>query len=206
MGIFGSALGGFAGGFLDGDGGVGAANAANAGINAWINSMMRGQMVKNQLGFLEAEKRLRQRADDVMGDFDRSEADVRGMARGSKQAVHDNAKRQTAGASQSLLNRGLLNSSVGASMQRGINADTQRNLSGIDARQAGFLSQLNQNRAGVRAAVEGDFANLPIQQNQMGMNMTSMFANALGQQGHVAQGGSNGFSQLFGAAGSLLPF
>ena len=201
MSVFGGLLGiggSLLGGLLDGDGGVGDANAANAAPNAQIRNLFKGQQVKNRLGFIEAEKRFREQIDNAEGRLDRSEADVRGITRGAKQSVHDNAQRQTAGASQSLLNRGLLNSSVGANMQRGIASDTQRNLSNIDAQQSGVLSQLGQRRAGLMASLEGGLARLPVQENQLGTNLTGMFSNALGQQEHVPTGQTGGMSSLFG--------
>lgn len=203
MSIFGPILGGVIGSFLDGDGGVADANAANYALHNRINNLFRGQFVKNRLGFIKAEQLHRDLIQNASDTLDRSEADIRGNTRASKQAVHDNTKRQTSGAAQSLLNRGLLNSSVGATMQRGINADAQRQLSGIDAQEAGLLSQLGQRRAGLEASLQSNLANLPLQENSMGMNLTGMFANALGQQGHVAGGQTGQGSSLGGILGAL---
>ena len=181
-----------------GDGGVGAANAANSILNRKINSLFKEQLVRNQLGFMESEKRFRQRADDVLGDYDRAEADVRGGARNAKQSVHDQGRRATASMTQGLIGSGLSNSSIAANAQRGVSADVARGLSAVDANQSSLLAGLNQNRAGVRAMVEGDYANLPIAQVQSRGNIVNSFANALGQQGHVAAGNTGGFSSLLG--------
>lgn len=187
-----------------GDGGVAAANAANAQINKRINNMFREQLVRNQLGFMESERRFRQRADDVLGDFDRAEADVRGGARNAKQTVHDQGKRATANMTQGLIGSGLTNSSIAANAQRGVAADVARGLSAVDANQSSILAGLNQNRAGVRAAVEGDYANLPIAQSQARGGIVNNFANALGQQGHVATGQTGGFASLLGNIGGQI--
>jgi hypothetical protein len=200
LGVGGSILGGL---FND-DGGVDAANAINAGLNSRISNLFRESLERNRLGFFRAGQMLDQRTDQVLGDIDRARADLGGAVRQTRRDIYDNRTRTEASAQQGLIGSGLSNSSIGANMQRGIAADTSRQLGAANQALALGLSGLERQRAGVRSALLGDQANLNIQEQQSFANIANNYANALNQQGAVPGAPSSGGSQLGGLLGLAL--
>jgi len=199
-----SAGGSFLGGLLDGDGGVGAANAANAILNQRINSLFKEMGQREALRFREANKLYRSRLDNVMGDLDRVDAQVGQGTRASIRNANDQSQQAQASIMQRMQSSGLNNSSLAANAQRGVASDLARNVGDIYAREGQTRMQLGNTRAGFRSSLEGDIANLPLLQNQTEYARLLANTQALENQAHKPSGKSGGFGSLLGGLGGAL--
>lgn len=200
LGVGGSLLGGL----FDDDGGAAAANAHNAGLNRMIQNLFRGAMVRQRLAYHETENRLRDRNEQVLGDLDRAKADIGGITRQTQRDIRDREKQVVGNATQSLVGSGLLNSSAAGNMQRGIMADTNRQIAQTNAQQAGMNAGINQTIAGVRSGLLSDVANLPVNQSGAYSSLINQYAAQLGQQGAIPGTPNTGGSGLGGLLGTLL--
>jgi hypothetical protein len=192
------------GGLFDGDGGVGDANAINARLNRDIRNLFREMAQKEALYFRDATKLFQSRADGVMGDLDRAEAQVGQGTRSALRQASTGADQAQAAIKQAMISRGLGNSSLAANAQRGVASDLSRNVGDIYAREGAIKTQLGQARAGTRAAVEGDLANLPLLRNSSSQNRLLNYTQALEKMMAVPSGESGGFGELGGALGGAF--
>lgn len=88
------------------------------------------------------------------------------QATNARRSTLDREQQQIGGASQSLANRGLYNTTLLDNAKRGITSSTNRELSNIDAMLGQLQSQLEIGRAGAQAGAYGSLAQLF--QNQAG--------------------------------------
>jgi len=195
---------GFLGGLLDGDGGVGDANAMNMMWMRQIQNLWREQGQRINKETLENERRLQQRLDAVMLDFDRADANIGGSERSGIRTATEQGQQANSMLQQGLYSRGFQNSSMAENAQRGIAADQARMIADIQARAGQQRAGLAQNRAGMRASLMGDIAQVPLTRMNAFANNTAGYSGAL--QSFTAQphGQSNGFGDLFGGLGSGL--
>jgi len=195
----GSLLGGIGGLFDDSQ--KKAAQQQYAMMQSIINGY-RAENVKNQLAYRDARKLYGERTDQVLADLGRAEAEMRGSSREAQRGVAGRGAQTQASVTQNLASRGLGNSTVAMNAQRGIAADTSRGIAGIQQQEGSMLAGLNTQRAGIRAGLMGDQAELPIRQQQSGYNIAR---DRLGYMGGVQfQAQPNQLSGLLGSAGGLL--
>jgi len=192
------------GGMLDGDGGVGDANAGNARLNQQINNLFREMGQRESLRFKTAEDRFKSLADNVMGDFDQASAGIGSTERSLTRGAVDRSKSNTANIKQGLASSGFSNSTIGANLQQGANSRLEQDLSNVSSQADRARSGLATTKAGFRTQVEGNLANLPLMRNSAEQNRLLNFTDALSKQGHVASGEKGGFGDLFGAFGGAL--
>lgn len=198
-----SAGGSVLGGLLGGDGGVGAANDYNMLLNQRVNDLYRVMGQREARYFRDATKLFQARADAVLGDLDRSEAQIGQGTRSALRQANTGANQAQAAMTTALNARGLGNSSIAANAQRGVASDLARNVGDIYAREGAIKSQLGQSRAGYRAQVEGDLANLPLMRNSSMQNRLMSWADALEGMSATPSGSGSGLSSLLGNAGLL---
>ncbi|MEM8737277.1 MAG: hypothetical protein AAGG38_02200 [Planctomycetota bacterium] len=101
--------------------------------------------------------RINQIASDTVGSantlFQRAQQQAAGIGQTSAQDIEAARQRQIASAGQGLISAGLGNTTIGASVNRGINADAQRNQiannESVAGLQAGLLTQQAQAQPGL---------------------------------------------------------
>lgn len=189
------------GGMFDGDGGVGDANRINAQINQRISNLFRSMAQYEAKYFRDATKLFEDRAESVMGDLDRAEAQVGQGTRSALRQASTGADQAQAAITRSLNSRGLGNSSIAANAQRGVATDLARTVGDIYAREGAIKSNIGQTKAGVRASVEGDVARLPLLRNSSSQNRLFNFTQALEKMAAVPSGQKGGFGGLLGSLG-----
>lgn len=186
------------------DDGTGSANSANSALNAHIKSLFREMGQREAIRFAEAKVLFQGRADRVLGDMDRAAAGVGSSERTARRGASDRNERNTASLTQGIRRAGFKNSTIGANLQRGVNDNFERNLSNITAQADRARTGIATTKAGFRAQVEGDLANLPLLRNSSEQNRLLNFTKALAQMGHVAQGGRDNSGALGALGGSLF--
>jgi hypothetical protein len=199
-----SAGGSLLGGLLDGDGGVGEANAANAALNRRINQLFQEMGQREALRFREATGLFQNRLDSVMDTLDRADASVGGAERSAQRAATTRRDQNSANLQQQLQSSGFRNSTIAANAQRGVNNDYERTLGNISAQAGQQRAGLATQRAGFQSSLMGDLANLPLLRNSAETSRLQNFASALEKQYHTPSGEKGGFGDLFGALGGAM--
>jgi len=197
----GSILGGLLG---NDDGGVAQANAYNMQLNNLIRNLFRESQVRSQIAYNKGEKRLRETRSDVLEQMRRARDDIGGATRETQRTIRDREQQSLAGAAQGLIGRGLSNSSLAPLLQRGIAADTNRQIGAVNQRQAQLTSGINQNIAQVKGNFGQALANLPIQGSRDAFDINNAYANALNQQAAIPGAPSTAGSELGGLLGQGL--
>lgn len=123
-------------------------------------------------------------------------------ATNAKKNVQQAGQQNLASTTQSLASRGLYNTTALDSARRGVMADTQRQMSGIDAALASLQSQLQvghgQALAGAQAGLSGFY------QQQNAAN-TGLGLSRIGTLSDVQDQNTDWLGQLMGTAGNILP-
>jgi hypothetical protein len=142
---------------------------------------------------------------------------VRGSNRSAKQGAFDRGQQTAADVTQTMLSRGLTNSSQAANLQRGVRADTSRELTAIDSQEGQQLASLAQQGTNAAASamqtIGGARAMVPERALQAQLNTRAALAQTImslqaqaqptqGLLGGVA-GAAGGVGQLAGGLGQL---
>jgi hypothetical protein len=150
--------------------------------------------------------RLERQEKEIASGFDKARGEVSRMGYSSKRSVLDREQQQLGRGAQSLTQRGLGNSSVLGSLNRGVQSGTDRSLAAIDEALAGMQSQL---LAGKGQAVGGALGNQASAFGQHGGNMLDLLRQKTGLLGNVQYEGG-GLGALLGSFPqqlmSYLPF
>lgn len=126
-------------------------------------------------GNLQKQEALaRQATAQQLAGFDAAKNEAARMGRTSKQSALDREQQLGATLSQNLQNRGLGSLTVGGGHMRGIAADTQRQMSGINEGLAGMLGELAMGRAGAEAQGTANIANIAGQQSDLMSQLAQM--------------------------------
>lgn len=145
--------------------------------------IMKGMMYGNQ-GYAQGRK------------------DVSMSGAGSRQAVMDMMKQNLAEMKQQSISGGFGNSTVLSNLNRGVYADTQRNLLGVDSNIAGQLGGMSVNQGMMQQAAMQQLAQLLMAKAAAKNSGYQGWAGALGNVQHTASGGGNqdfsGIMKLFG--------
>lgn len=125
-------------------------------------------------GLQQQEALARQATAQNLAGFDaaKREAATRGQA--SKQAALDREKTLGASLTQNLQNRGLGSLTTGGNIQRGLAADTQRTIGGINEGLGGMFGDLALGRAGAEAQGTANIANIAGQQTDLMSQLAQM--------------------------------
>lgn len=125
------------------------------------------------------------------------------IATQAKQNAQSAGQQQQGAATQSLVSRGLYNTTAADAAARGINSDTQKNLAGIDAALAQIQGNLHagqgQALAGAHSALSGFFQNQNAANTGLGLSQIGTLANVQDQN-------TDWLSQLIGTGAQLAPF
>jgi hypothetical protein len=191
------------GGLIGGDGGAGDAFAMNQALVRKILEGYREQSVRNELAYREARQLYGERTDQVLADIGRAEAQLQGSSREAQRGVAARGAQTQGAVTQNLTSRGLGNSTIAANAQRGIASDVSRGIAGIQQQEGAGLANLNMQRAGVRAGLLGDQAELPIRQFQSGYGVARDRLGYLGDLTYQGNQGPGLGSQLGGAIGGI---
>jgi hypothetical protein len=124
--------------------------------------------------FGQADTAARKATGQEVAGYDTARREASRLGRSGKQAALDREKQLSGSLSQGLADRGLGSTTVGANVQRGISADTLRQMSGIDEGLAGLFGQLALGRSGVEAQGTRTLSDLGGQQAQMNTNLAQM--------------------------------
>lgn len=141
-------------------------------------------------------------------------------ATNAKKNVQQAGQQNLAGATQSLASRGLYNTTAFDAARRGVMADTQRSMSGIDAALASLQSGLEVSQAQAVSGQQDWLANLLMQQQgaqtNLGLNKASyLYGDAAGQPFNMNSLAPGGVNKLFqygafmfngGGAGAAAPW
>jgi hypothetical protein len=197
------------GGYLKGRGQKKAKKKAQKRFNRALNQTEAIQ----GMGLQQQEAFARQATSQTLGGFDTARKEASRLGRGAKRSALDRETQLGARASQSLANRGLGSTTMGANLQRGIASDTNREMSSIDEGLAGMFGDLALGRAGAEASgtqrladLAGQRTNLQSQLGQMrllgGATLGSLgnFDPGSWQPGYM-QDNSEAFGSLMGSFG-----
>lgn len=126
-------------------------------------------------GNLQKQEALaRQATAQQLAGFDAAKNEAARMGRTSKQSALDREQQLGATLTQNLQNRGLGSLTVGGGHMRGITADTQRQMSGINESLAGMLGELAMGRAGAEAQGTANIAGIAGQQSDLMSQLAQM--------------------------------
>lgn len=150
-------------------------------------------------------------AKDVLGDskdilgssYDKAKSEFSRAFDGQKQGIIDREQEDIGAATQSLVNRGLGNTSYLESARRGIGRRTSRALQEITDRIAGGMAQLEVGKGNALAGLNSDLIQLLLLEGQAVANERGKKTAYYGSQQHVPAGLD--LSGL-GAALDKLPF
>lgn len=115
----------------------------------------------------EARSLHAQRLAEIVGGFRNARANAERSGDAAKRSARDAGQQATSSAAQSLVNRGLGNTTVLESANRGIAADTSRRVQEIDSTLAGVYAGLDTQEAAAKASVLGDQANFELGLSQL---------------------------------------
>jgi hypothetical protein len=136
------------------------------------------------------------------GLYDQAGTLMGNMGNAGRQRIQSNMVQQQAGASQDLVSRGLNNTTIGASMNRGIASDAERAQQSLDEQVAGAKAGLLTQRAGA----EGDMGRLTADSILSRRNVppdAAMYAQLIAQL--ARSGGTGSFPQASGSYGAAGP-
>ena len=125
-------------------------------------------------GLQQQEALARQATAQQLGGYDAARREADRMGRSSKQSALDREKSLGASLTQNLQNRGLGSLTVGGNLQRGLAADTQRQMAGINEGLAGMFGDLAMGRAGAEAQGTANIANIAGQQSDLMSQIAQM--------------------------------
>jgi hypothetical protein len=128
---------------------------------------------------VEADRLLKQRLSTIDSAFGSALQSIIGIGSANAQAIRDSALQTQGRATSGLAARGLLNTSVGGNLTRGIQADQQRSLLANSANVAGLRSNLLVQRGQDVGDAIGSIASNLIGRNERGR---SYFLSRLGLQ------------------------
>lgn len=118
----------------------------------------------------------RQATAQQLAGYDSAKREASRMGRASKQSALDREQQLGASLTQNLQNRGLGSLTVGGNLQRGLAADTQRQLGGINESLASMLGELALGRSGAEAAGTQALSGLAGQQGDLMSQLAQMRA------------------------------
>lgn len=138
-----------------------------------------------------------------LGGYDTARKETARLGRSAKRSALDRETQLMGRASQSMANRGLGSTTMGANLQRGIASDTNRSMADVDEGMASLFGNLALGRAGVEAQgtqnlsqIAGQRGDLMSQLAQMGI-MRDMYSSS-------PWGGSNPMQTRQGLGSSLM--
>lgn len=166
-------------------------------------------------GLQQQEALARQGTQQQLAGYDAAKREAQRLGQSSKQGLLDRESQLGATLSQGLTNRGLGSTTVGGNIQRGISADTQRGMMGINEGLAEMFGQLALGRSGVEAQgtqrlsdLSGQRSDLQSQLSQMGFlggrtlgnfQMDQSVPQSFGSQ--LMNAGNAGLGAFIGAGG-----
>jgi hypothetical protein len=124
--------------------------------------------------FGQADTAARKATGQEVAGYDTARKEASRLGRSGKQAALDREKQLSGALTQSLNDRGLGSLTTGGNLQRGISADTLRQMSGIDEGLAGLFGQLALGRSGVQAQGTRTLSDLQGRQAQMNTDLAQM--------------------------------
>jgi len=175
--------------------------AAMANLGPLYQSQYAAALGMNQAlhqGVQTGYDSLRQSVDDIYGNiyknYDSLYGDVLGRIAGTNTSnirdIEANARAQSAASQQSLINRGLGNTTILNSANRGINSDRQREITRSNEQfaqlGAGYANQIGQNRIGAQQSKAQMMAGLGTQQLGALERVNAGYPDA-GMYGQLAQ-------------------
>jgi len=116
----------------------------------------------------------RQATAQQLAGYDSAKKEAGRMGRASKQSALDREQQLGASLTQNLSNRGLGSLTVGGNLQRGLAADTQRQIGGINESLAGMLGELALGRSGVEAQGTANLAGIQGAQSDLMSQLAQM--------------------------------
>ena len=162
------------------------------------------QLAAQQMqGFGAAQMQGNAALKSLQGGYKNALANSGLAATNAKKNVAAQGQQNLAGATQSLASRGLYNTTAFDAARRGVMADTQRQMSGIDAALASLQSGLEVSQAQAVSGQQDWLANLLMQQQgaqtNLGLNKANyLFGTAAGQpfnMNTLAPGGAQQLAQ-----------
>lgn len=155
------------------------------------------------LGQQEALARLA--TQQQLGGYDTARKEAGRLGRGAKRSALDRETQLMGRASQSMANRGLGSTTIGANLSRGIASDTNRSLADVDEGLAGLFGNLAIGRGNVEAAGSQALAGLSqkkadlFEKNAAMRTFGHMFgASPYGGNGPIPDSGPSGLESILG--------
>lgn len=127
-------------------------------------------------GLQQQQALSRQATAQQLAGYDAAKREANRMGRASKQAALDKEQQLGASLTQNLADRGLGSLTTGGNLQRGIAADTGRQIAGINEGLAGMFGDLALGRAGAEAEGTSNLAGLMGQQSDLMSQLAQMRA------------------------------
>jgi len=160
-----------------------------ASVDSLLKQLQKQQDAANKANekrYTQLLKQLRDTQQQSLGTYSEAMGEVRKLGKTRESDIQRDAVRQGAAAEQDLISRGLGNTTIRSSVQRGVEEDRQRSLNMLAEMLAGQRAGVLQDRAGLEAQLGGQIAGAIERRSDIGPD-TGLYAGLIQQLARAEQ-------------------